>query len=170
MKIPKFILSLSFFLVPFLGHAYEQDNWYLHGPIDGNLSGVFHQEYNATSKRDMLYKTATGVGLEVRDINGSLLQTINTGGITFTDIEFDQNASRLFGINASKLTCFEQNASGGWSEQWRSTQSVSTMTQGPSGNLFCANNGNKIYVFEQNGTMSNEFGWVDGINSLRVTA
>ena len=170
MKIPKFILSLSFFLVPFLGHAYEQDNWYLHGPIDGNLSGVFHQEYNATSKRDMLYKTATGVGLEVRDINGSLLQTINTGGITFTDIEFDQNASRLFGINASKLTCFEQNASGGWSEQWRSTQSVSTMTQGPSGNLFCANNGNKIYVFEQNGTMSNEFGWVDGINSLSGNA
>ena len=170
MKIPKFILSLSFFLVPFLGHAYEQDNWYLHGPIDGNLSGVFHQEYNATSKRDMLYKTATGVGLEVRDINGSLLQTINTGGITFTDIEFDQNASRLFGINASKLTCFEQNASGGWSEQWRSTQSVSTMTQGPSGNLFCANNGNKIYVFEQNGTMSNEFGWVDGINSLSNNA
>ena len=170
MKIPKFILSLSFFLVPFLGHAYEQDNWYLHGPIDGNLSGVFHQEYNATSKRDMLYKTATGVGLEVRDINGSLLQTINTGGITFTDIEFDQNASRLFGINASKLTCFEQNASGGWSEQWRSTQSVSTMTQGPSGNLFCANNGNKIYVFEQNGTMSNEFGWVDGISSLGSSA
>ena len=114
----------------------------------------------------MLYKTATGVGLEVRDINGTLLQTINTGGITFNDIEFDQNASRLFGINASKLTCFEQNASGGWSEQWRSTQSVSTMAQGPSGKLFCANNGNKIYVFEQNGTMSNEFGWVDGINSL----
>lgn len=147
-------------------YAYEQDNWYLHGPIDGNLTGVFHQEYNATSKRDMLYKTATGVGLEVRDINGTLLQTINTGGVTFTDIEYDQNTSRLFGINASKLTCFEQNASGGWSEQWRSTQSVSTMAQGPSGKLFCAYNGNKIYVFEQNGTMSNEFGWVDGINSL----
>ena len=166
MKIPKFILSLSFFLVPFLGHAYEQDNWYLHGPIDGNLTGVFHQEYNATSKRDMLYKTAAGVGLEVRDINGTLLQTINTGGMTFNDIEFDQNTSRLFGINASKLTCFEQNASGGWSEQWRSTQSVSSLAQGPSGKLFCANNGNKIYAFEQNGTMSNEFGWVDGINSL----
>jgi len=44
------------------------------------------------------------------------------------------------------------------------------MTQGPSGNLFCANNGNKIYVFEQNGTMSNEFGWVDGINSLSGNA
>ena len=49
-----------------IGHAYEQDNWYLHGPIDGNLSGVFHQEYNATARKDMLYKTATGVGLEVR--------------------------------------------------------------------------------------------------------
>jgi hypothetical protein len=153
-----------------IGHAYEQDNWYLHGPIDGNLTGVFHQEYNATSKLDMLYKTATGVGLEVRDINGTLLQTINTGGITFTDIEYDQNTSRLFGINANKLTCFEQNASGGWSEQWRSTQSVSTMAQGPSGKLFCANNGNKIYVFEQNGTMSNEFGWVDGISSLGSSA
>ena len=146
--------------------AAEQDNWYLHGPIDGNLTGVFHQEYNATAKKDMLYKTATGVGLEVRDINGTLLQTINTGGITFNDIEFDQNTSHLFGINASKLTCFEQNASGGWSEQWRSTQSVSSLAQGPSGKLFCANDGNKIHVFEQNGTMSNEFGWVDGINSL----
>jgi hypothetical protein len=146
--------------------AAEQDNWYLHGPIDGNLTGVFHQEYNATAKKDMLYKTATEVGLEVRDINGTLLQTINTGGITFNDIEFDQNTSRLFGINANKLTCFEQNASGGWSEQWRSSQSVSSLAQGPSGKLFCANDGNKIHVFEQNGTMSNEFGWVDGINSL----
>ena len=76
-----------------IGHAYEQDNWYLHGPIDSNLSGVFHQEYNATSKRDMLYKTATGVGLEVRDINGTLIETINTGGVTFEDIEFDLNTS-----------------------------------------------------------------------------
>jgi hypothetical protein len=165
--IQKFTLFFTTCLLgSLIGHAYEQDNWYLHGPIDGNLTGVFHQEYNATSKRDMLYKTATGVGLEVRDINGTLLQTINTGGVTFTDIEYDQNASRLFGINASKLTCFEQNASGGWSEQWRSTQSVSTMAQGPSGKLFCANNGNKIYVFEQNGTMGNEFGYIDGINSL----
>jgi hypothetical protein len=166
-SIRKFTFFLTAFLLGCLrGHAYEQDNWYLHGPIDGNLSGVFHQEYDAVNKRDMLYKTVAGVGLEVRDINGTLLQTINTGGITFTDIEYDQNTSRLFGINASKLTCFEQNASGGWSEQWRSTQSVTTLAQSPSGILFCANNGNKIYVFEQNGTKSNEFGWVDGINSL----
>jgi len=165
--IRKFTYFLTACLLGCLtGYAYEQDNWYLHGPIDGNLSGVFHQEYNATAKKDMLYKNVTGVGLEVRDINGSLLQTINTGGITFTDIDYDQNASRLFGINASKLTCFEQNASGGWSEQWRSTQAITTMAQGPSGKLFCANNGSKIYVFEQNGTMSDEFGWVDGINSL----
>ena len=121
--IRKFTYFLTACLLGCLtGHAYEQDNWYLHGPIDGNLSGVFHQEYNATAKKDMLYKTVAGVGLEVRDINGTLLQTINTGGITFTDIEYDQNTSRLFGINASKLTCFEQNSSGGWSEQWRSTQ------------------------------------------------
>ena len=165
--IRKFTYFLTACLLGCLtGHAYEQDNWYLHGPIDGNLSGVFHQEYNATAKKDMLYKNVTGVGLEVRDINGTLLQTINTGGVTFTDIEYYQNTSRLFGINASKLTCFEQNSSGGWSEQWRSTQEVTTMAQGPSGKLFCANKGNKIYVFEQNGTMSNEFGYVDGINSL----
>jgi len=165
--IRKFTYFLTACLLGCLtGHAYEQDNWYLHGPIDGNLTGVFHQEYNATAKKDMLYKTVAGVGLEVRDINGSLLQTINTGGITFTDMEYDQNTSRLFGINASKLTCFEQNSSGGWSEQWRSTQAVTTMAQAPSGKLFCANKGNKIYVFEQNGTMSNEFGYVDGINSL----
>ncbi len=165
--IRKFTYFLTACLLGCLtGHAYEQDNWYLHGPLDGNLTGVFHQEYNATARKDMLYKNVTGVGLEVRDINGTLLQTINTGGITFTDIEYDQNTSRLFGINASKLTCFEQNSSGGWSEQWRSTQVVTTMAQAPSGKLFCGNNGNKIYVFEQNGTKSNEFGWVDGINSL----
>ena len=170
-SIRKFTFFLTACLLSSLtGHAYEQDNWYLHGPIDGNLSGVFHQEYDAVNKRDMLYKTVTGVGLEVRDINGTLLQTINTGGITFTDIEYDQNTSRLFGINSSKLTCFEQNASGGWSEQWRSTQSVTTLAQSPTGKLFCANNGNKIYVFEQNGTKSNEFGWVDGINSLSKQA
>ena len=80
-KIRSFAFCLTACLLGCLtGHAYEQDNWYLHGPIDGNLTGVFHQEYNATSKRDMLYKTAAGVGLEVRDINGTLLQTINTGG------------------------------------------------------------------------------------------
>jgi hypothetical protein len=166
-SIRKFTFFLTAFLLGCLsGHAYEQDNWYLHGPLDGNLTGVFHQEYDAVNKRDMLYKTVAGVGLEVRDINGTLLQTINTGGITFTDIEYDQNTSRLFGINSSKLTCFEQNASGGWSEQWRSTQSVSSLAQSPSGKLFCANNGNKIYVFEQNGTKNSEFGWVDGINQL----
>ena len=170
-SIRKFTFFLTAcLLASLIGHSYEQDNWYLHGPIDGNLSGVFHQEYDAVNKRDMLYKTVTGVGLEVRDINGTLLQTINTGGITFTDIEYDQNTSRLFGINSSKLTCFEQNASGGWSEQWRSTQSVTTLAQSPTGKLFCANNGNKIYVFEQNGTKSNEFGWVDGINSLSKQA
>ena len=165
--IRKFTYFLTACLLGCLtGYAYEQDNWYLHGPLDGNLTGVFHQEYNATAKKDMLYKTVAGVGLEVRDINGTLLQIINTGGITFNDIEYDQNTSRLFGINASKLTCFEQNSSGGWSEQWRSTQAVTTMAQAPSGKLFCANDGNKFYVFEQNGTMSNEFGYVDGINSL----
>jgi hypothetical protein len=165
--IQKFTLFFTTCLLgSLIGHAYEQDNWYLHGPIDANLTGVFHQEYNATAKKDMLYRNVAGVGLEVRDINGTLLQTINTGGITFTDIEYDQNTSRLFGINASKLTCFEQNSSGGWSEQWRSTQGVTSMAQGPSGKLFCANIGNKIYVFEQNGTMSKEFGYVDGINSL----
>ena len=166
----KTIRFLSFFfpclLTCSIGHTYEQDNWYLHGPIDGNLTGVFHQEYNSTARIDMLYKTVDGLGLEVWDVNGTHLETIDTGGVTFDDIEFDQNTSRLFGINASKLTCFEQNASGGWSEQWRSTQSVSSLAQGPSGKLFCANNGDKIYVFEQNGTMGNEFGWVDGINSL----
>jgi hypothetical protein len=31
----------------------------------------------------MLYKTVAGVGLEVRDLNGTLLQTINTGGHHF---------------------------------------------------------------------------------------
>jgi hypothetical protein len=170
-KIRSFAFCLTACLLACVtGHAYEQDNWYLHGPIDGNLTGVFHQEYNATAKKDMLYKTVAGLGLEVRDINGTLLQTINTGGITFTDIEYDQNTSRLFGINASKLTCYEQNSSGGWSEQWRSTQSVTTMAQAPNGKLYCANNGNKFYVFEQNGTMSKEFGWVDGIESLSNTA
>jgi hypothetical protein len=171
VNLRKFTLLFTacLFACPFARSA-EQDNWYLHGPIDDNLSGVFHQEYDASARKDMLYKTVAGVGLEVRDINGTLLQTINTGGITFTDIEHDQSTSRLFGINASKLTCFEQNSSGGWSEQWRSTQSVSTLAQGPSGKLYCANNGNKIYVFEQNGTMSNEFGWVDGIDSLSNSA
>ena len=167
--IRKFTYFLTSCLLGCLsGHAYEQDNWYLHGPLDGNLTGVFHQEYNATAKKDMLYKTVTGVGLEVRDINGTLLQTINTGGITFTDIEYDQNTSRLFGINASKLTCYEQNSSGGWSEQWRSTQSVNLVVQGPSGKLFCSNASSKIYTFEQNGSMS-EFGWVDGINSMSAS-
>jgi hypothetical protein len=173
--IQKFTLFFTASLLAcFIGHAYEQDNWYLHGPIDGNLSGVFHQEYNATSKRDMLYKTATGVGLEVRDINGTLIQTINNGGVTFWDIEFDQNTSRLFGIsgmmNDSKLICFEQNSTGGWSEEWRSTQVVTSLAQGPSGKLFCANDTDKIYVFEQNGTMSSQFGWVDGISSLGSSA
>ena len=40
------------------------------------------------------------------------------------------------------------------------------LLKGPSGKLFCANNGNKFYVFRANGTKSSEFGWVDGINSL----
>jgi hypothetical protein len=98
-SIRKFTFFLTAFLLGCLsGHAYEQDNWYLHGPLDGNLTGVFHQEYDAVNKRDMLYKTVAGVGLEVRDINGTLLQTINTGGITFTDIEYDQNTSRFFCI------------------------------------------------------------------------
>ena len=88
------LLITACLFAPLAGHGYEQDNWYLHGPVDANLSGVFHQEYNATARKDMLYKNVTGVGLEVRDINGTLLQTINTGGITFTDIEYDQNTSR----------------------------------------------------------------------------
>ena len=47
---------------------------------------------------------------------------------------------------------------------------ITSMAQSPSGRLFCATNGNKIYVFEQNGTKSNEFGYVDGIDSLHSRA
>ena len=66
-SIRKFTFFLTACLLAGLtGHAYEQDNWYLHGPIDGNLTGVFHQEYDAVNKRDMLYKTVAGVGLEVQ--------------------------------------------------------------------------------------------------------
>lgn len=165
-KLQLLIITVCSFFLSFPIYSAEQDNWYQHGTIDGNLSGVFHQEYNSTAKKDMLYRNITGIGLEVRDINGNLLQSINTGGNTFTDIEYDQNTSRLFGINASKLTCFEQNSTGGWSEQWRSTQAVSSLAQGPNGKLFCANNGNRIYIFEQNGTITKEFGWADGIKSL----
>ena len=53
--IRKFTYFLTACLLGCLtGHAYEQDNWYLHGPIDGNLTGVFHQEYNATPRRTCL--------------------------------------------------------------------------------------------------------------------
>jgi hypothetical protein len=167
-KIRSFAFCLTACLLAcFSGHAYEQDNWYLHGPIDGNLTGVFHQEYNATAKKDMLYRNVTGVGLEVRDINGTLLQTINTGGITFTDIEYDQNTSRLFGINADYLSCFEQNSSGQWEEAWKFTgHTITSFAQGPNGKLYGARNTKPVYIFEQNGTKSSSFTWVDGINSL----
>ncbi|MDC0369059.1 hypothetical protein OAN13_05120 [Opitutales bacterium] len=166
--IRKFTYFLTACLLGCLtGHAYEQDNWYLHGPLDGNLTGVFHQEYNATAKKDMLYRNVTGVGLEVRDINGTLLQTINTGGITFTDIEYDQNTSRLFGINANYLSCFEQNSSGQWEETWKFTgHTITSFAQGPNGKLYGARNTKWVYIFEQNGTNSSSFTWVDGINSL----
>ena len=125
--------------------------------------GVFHQEYDAVNKR-MLYKTVAGVGLEVRYLNGSLLQTINTGGITFTDIEYDQNTNRLFGINplnspafsgkfirwmVRAVTCLNQSVSSLENRVLVVNYSVQTME---------IRNG----VFEQNGNMSNEFGWVDG--------
>ena len=145
--IRKFTYFLTACLLGCLtGHAYEQDNWYLHGPIDGNLTGCSTRSTMPRQEGHACTRMCTGVGLEVRDINGTLLQTINTGGITFTDIEYDQNTSRLFGINASKLTCFEQNSSGGWSEQWRSTQAVTTYGTRTKRKLFCANNGSKIYV------------------------
>jgi hypothetical protein len=167
-KIRSFAFCLTACLLACVtGHAYEQDNWYLHGPIDGNLSGVFHQEYNSTAKKDMLYRNVTGVGLEVRDINGTLLQTINTGGITFTDIEYDQNTSRLFGINANYLSCFEQNSSGQWEEAWKFTgHTITSFAQGPNGKLYGARNTKWVYIIEQNGTSSSSFTWVDGINKI----
>jgi hypothetical protein len=147
--------------------AYEQENWYLHGPLNSNLTGVFHQEYDEVNKRDMLYRNVTGVGLEVRDINGTLLQTIDTGGTTFTDIEYDQNTSRLFGIYGSRLACFEQNASGQWEQSWKyNSHTITSFAQGPNGKLYGARNTKWLYIFEQNGTKSSSFTWVDGINSL----
>ena len=147
--------------------AYEQDNWYLHGPLNSNLTGVFHQEYDEVNKRDMLYRNVTGVGLEVRDINGTLLQTIDTGGTTFTDIEYDQNTSRLFGIYGSRLACFEQNASGQWEQSWKyNSHTITSFAQGPNGKLYGARNTKWVYIFEQDGTKSSSFTWVDGINSL----
>jgi hypothetical protein len=168
-KIRSFAFCLTACLLACVaGHAYEQDNWYLHGPIDGNLSGVFHQEYNATSKKDMLYRNVTGVGLEVRDVNGTLLQTIDTGGITFTDIEYDQNTSRLFGINANYLSCFEQNSSGQWEEAWKFTgHTITSFAQGPNGKLYGARNVGWVYVFDQNGSKSSSFNWADGINKMQ---
>ena len=78
VNLRKFTLLFTacLFACPF-ARAAEQDNWYLHGPIDDNLSGVFHQEYDAVNKQDMLYTRLDTGQLRVYDINGSFLEEID---------------------------------------------------------------------------------------------
>ena len=64
--IRKFTYFLTACLLGCLtGHAYEQDNWYLHGPIDGNLTGCSTRSTMPPPRRTCCTRRLAGVGLEV---------------------------------------------------------------------------------------------------------
>tara|TARA_A100001015_G_scaffold320613_1_gene447637 strand:- start:737 stop:3520 length:2784 start_codon:yes stop_codon:yes gene_type:complete len=70
--------------------------------------------------------------------------------------------------NVTAVAILEENASGvAWPMQWEANvTNPNGVAVGPSGDIYISNNGDTIYVFDQNGTQKNQFGWVEGIDNL----
>ena len=176
--IQKFTLFFTTCLLAcFIGHAAEQDNWYL------------AKEWSVSEGQSVAYfeDNVTGVGqiyisngnygaakISVYDLNGSLARNIAiaTSRYTAYDLELDVNGT-IYIAEYTAVTCLENNGT----FKWRKGKNTSISNRGvegtgngefrqnlgitvnpTSGEVFVADNGNDlIQVLDKNGNFVRKF-------------
>ena len=173
------IRSIAFCLIACLlscviGHAYEQDNWYLHKSFSGLSSsnygpGQIFVELNATDGKDRIYVAdCTADKIQIFDFNGTKLFEI-TGNTRPSGVVVGNNGT-IYCLAQSTLKSY--NSSGVFIKTF--TSSLSTLSNGriygddtsgalainPQNNhlYVLAGNNRKVFIFDQNGSEIKSFG------------
>ena len=159
-----------------IGHAYEQDNWYLANEWNSgsNSRGVAYYEDNTTGTKQIYVTNTSSDNIKVYDLNGSLARTITIASNRNDpyNLCLDANGTIYIGERYA-ITCLDndgtfrwrtgKNASisnGGTSGSGNGEFDYATgITLGPDENLYVADKRNeRIQVLDKNGTFVREFG------------
>jgi hypothetical protein len=159
-----------------IGHAYEQDNWYLANEWNSgsSSSGVAYYEDNTTGTKQIYVTNTSSDNIKVYDLNGSLARTITIASqrINPYDLCLDANGTIYIGERYA-ITCLDNDGT----FRWRTGKNASIsnagssgsgngefnyamgITIGPDGNLYVADGSNtRIQVLDKSGSFLRKFG------------
>ena len=159
-----------------IGHAYEQDNWYLANEWNsGSYStGVAYYEDNTIGTKQIYVTNTSSDNIKVYDLNGSLARTITIASQRNNPYELclDANGTIYIGERYA-VTCLDNDGT----FRWRTGKNASIsnvcssgsgngefnyalgITLGPDGNLYVADGSNhRIQVLDTNGAYLRKFG------------
>ena len=159
-----------------IGHAYEQDNWYLANEWNSvsNSRGVAYYEDNTTGTKQIYVTNTSSDNIKVYDLNGSLARTITIASNRNDpyNLCLDANGTIYIGERYA-ITCLDNDGTFRWrTGKNASISNVGTsgsgngefdyatgITLGPDENLYVADKRNeRIQVLDKNGTFVREFG------------
>ncbi|MFL2929260.1 MAG: NHL repeat-containing protein [Opitutales bacterium] len=160
-----------------IGHAYEQDNWYLAWEKSISYSyGVAYYEDNSTGIRQIyqLNGSSSSGKISVYDLNGSLDRHITIASsrrYTF-DLCLDAEGN-IYIAEYAAVTCLANDGTFKWRKGKNASMSgygstgsgngefsfANGITQGPDGNLYVTDRDNhRVQVLDKNGTFIKKFG------------
>jgi hypothetical protein len=160
-----------------IGHAYEQDNWYL--AWEKSISyphGVAYYEDNSTGIGQIYQLNGDGSSgkISVYDLNGSLDRHITIASTRFHTLDLCLDAEgNIYVSEIFAVTCLANDGTFKWRKGKNASVSsygsqgsgngefywAKGITQGPNGNLYVAdNNNNRVQVLDKNGTFIKKFG------------
>ena len=115
-----------------IGHAYEQDNWYLANEWNsGSYStGVAYYEDNTIGTKQIYVTNTSSDNIKVYDLNGSLARTITIASQRNNPYELclDANGTIYIGERYA-ITCLDNDGT----FRWRTGKSASISNAGSSG-------------------------------------
>ncbi|MDC0158051.1 glycine-rich protein, partial [Verrucomicrobia bacterium] len=161
-----------------IGHAAEQDNWYLANEWSvSNTKGVAYYEDDVTGTRQIYVCNGSGTSakISVYDLNGSLARhiTIATSRNYANDLALDENGT-IYIAEYHAVTCLENDGTFKWRKG--KNASISSYGSGGTGNaefdnvqgimlhhstgeIFVAERNNRrIQVLDKNGNFLRKFG------------
>ncbi len=168
-------LLLPCLLTCSIGHAYEQDNWYLANEwsLSGS-AGLTYFEDNTTGIGQIYATSTSSDNIKVYDLNGSLARTITIASSRSNprDLCLDANGTIYIAEN-NAVTCLDNDGT----FRWRTGKNATSSNQGSIGsgngefdqcygitigqdnNLYIAERYNhRVQVLDKNGSFIRKFG------------
>jgi hypothetical protein len=146
-----------------IGHAYEQDNWYLANEWDVNNANGICYDYNSSTNEGTIFVSSIDDKILVYDTNGTLKQTI-TGIYRVRDVALDDEKN-LYAAEEQRVSAFDKNGN----LLWRLGKNASSgngsqgtgngefrynfgIEVGPNGNIYVADKNNqRVQIIDKNG-------------------